>query len=167
MQLIKCDSGHIYDKDKFRSCPHCSNIVLETTLMDITTGSQEQADTEIPELSLQNNYERISRRKTVGMLLCTQGDMKGDGFFLKEGENVIGRASNMDVALTQEVSISRKKHAVIYYDDNDLSFTLKVINTKTEVFCNGKSVTECTLKNNDELVIGQCKLVFINVANLW
>ncbi len=167
MHLIKCDNGHIYDTDKFRSCPHCSNIVLENMMFNMAALPQNEADTEIPESSVQDNYERIGRRKTVGMLVCTEGDMQGEGFFLKEGENVIGRASNMDVALTQEVSISRKKHAVIYYDDSDASFTLQVLNDKTNVLCNEAAITECKLQNYDELTIGRCKLVFVSVANIW
>ena len=55
MHLMKCENGHIYDKDKFRSCPQCSNIVLEAAIMDRTAYSQADTDTEVPESSLQEN----------------------------------------------------------------------------------------------------------------
>ncbi len=167
MHLMKCENGHIYDRDKFRSCPHCSNIVLEATMMDMAAYSQMEMDTEIPESSLQEDYERIGRRKTVGMLICVSGVMQGDGFMLKEGENDIGRASNMDVALTQEVSISRKKHATIYYDEQNIEFTLKTVNDRNGVLCNGVPVRERKLQDRDELTIGKCKLVFVEAGSIW
>lgn len=167
MHLMKCENGHIYDKDKFRSCPQCSNIVLEAAIMDRTAYSQADTDTEVPESSLQENYDRIGRRKTVGMLVCVTGAMEGDGFLLKEGVNDIGRASNMDVALTQEVSVSRKKHATIHYDNEKNSFTLRVMKDREDVLCNGNPVTECELQDYDEVTIGECKLVFVNAGKIW
>ena len=167
MHLMKCENGHIYDRDKFRSCPQCSDIVLKVTSMDRTAYNQTDTDTEVPESSLQENYERIGRRKTVGMLVCVTGVMEGDGFLLKEGVNDIGRASNMDVALTQEVSVSRKKHATITYDNEKKSFTLKVMNERMDVLCNGIPIAECELHNHDELTIGECQFVFVDAGVIW
>jgi hypothetical protein len=102
------------------------------------------------------------------MLVCVEGAMLGEGFLLKEGENSIGRASNMDVALTREVTISRKEHAIIYYDQNTDSFTLTVGKEDAVVLCNDIWVkTDCRLQDRDELVLGECRLVFIEAGNVW
>jgi acetyltransferase-like isoleucine patch superfamily enzyme len=168
MHLLKCENEHIYDSDKFRTCPHCSRITFDAAGLDIYGLNQADVDTEIPGDELQENYERIAMRRTVGMLVCVEGAMLGEGFLLKEGENSIGRASNMDVALTREVTISRKEHAIIYYDRNTDSFTLTVGKEDAVVLCNDVWVkTNCRLQDRDELVLGECRLVFVEAGNVW
>lgn len=168
MNLIKCENKHIYDGDKFRSCPHCSSIVMAPVPSAVTLEEQSEIDTNIPDLSQQEYYERSIWRKTVGMLICTEGNMRGAGFLLKEGENVIGRASNMDVALVREVSISRKHHATIWYEEESGEYYLEKTKNKSEVLCNQTSVTgRVTLQDRDKISIGDCCLVFIKAGDVW
>lgn len=169
MHLLKCENGHIYDSDKFRSCPHCSTVHMEfAATTDDVGDSQALVETEIPEASLQAEYEKISRRKTVGMLICIEGKMQGEGFLLHEGENVIGRASNMDVALVKEVTISRKSHASISYSLSDNQYVLTVTEGKKNVYINEVLVEDAILiKHRDELMIGDCKLIFIEAGTIW
>lgn len=168
MHLLKCENGHIYDSDKFRSCPHCSKVMLDVFATDTYGLNQSEVDTEIPPEEIQGSYERIGMRKTVGMLICVEGEMSGEGFLLKEGDNSIGRASNMDVALTREVTISRKEHAVIHFDGDTGTFTLKAGKEEAAVLCNGKQIeTECTLQDRDELMLGECRLVFVEAGSVW
>lgn len=167
MHLLKCEQGHIYDADKFRSCPHCSKIDIDLAVADTFGENQADVDTEIPPGEQLEEYERINIRKTVGMLVCVKGQMIGAGFLLREGENDIGRASNMDVALVREVTIPRKCSASICYNENR-EYILKVRKDKGEVFCNGKLVeSECVLKDRDELELGECKLVLIEAGSIW
>lgn len=168
MNLVKCINNHIYDGNKFRSCPHCSGIEAGPFLSAVFGADQSDVDTNIPEQSQQEHYERISRRKTVGMLVCTQGNMLGAGFLLKTGENVIGRASNMDVALVQEVSVSRNHHATIWYEEEEGQYYLEKTEGKSKVLCNRNVVTGRTcLKDRDEIVIGDCHLIFIKAGDIW
>ncbi len=168
MRLQRCEQGHIYDADKFRSCPHCSRIDIDAAVADTFGKNQSNIDTEIPKDEQLQEYEQIGLRKTVGMLVCTEGKMYGAGFLLHEGENDIGRASNMDVALIREVTISRKCHACITYNEKNREYTLKVTEGKEEVFCNGTVVNNsCILQHKDELLIGACKLIFIEAESIW
>lgn len=168
MHLLKCENGHIYDTDKFRTCPHCSSIQLDLVTLDTVGQNQTDIETEIPESTLQENYERISRRKVVGLLICVEGEMLGEGFILREGENDIGRASNMDIPLTREVTISRKDHATIRYDKDNYTFTLQAGEGKTDVYCNGKQITEPYSLGDRELIqIGDCQLIFIEAGSIW
>lgn len=169
MHLLKCENGHIYDSDKFRSCPHCSTVHMEfAATVDDIGDNQADVDTEIPEASMQMEYEKISRRKVVGMLICKEGEMQGEGFLIREGENAIGRASNMDVALVKEVTISRKHHATIRYQLEKGNCILSVNAEKNDVYINGKKVeNEMIIGNYDELMIGDCKLIFIEAGMIW
>ncbi|MDD5948905.1 MAG: FHA domain-containing protein [Lachnospiraceae bacterium] len=168
MNLTKCENDHIYDGDKFRSCPHCSNIVVEPILAAVFGEEQGEIDTNIPEERQQEHYERIGRRKTMGMLICIQGQMKGAGFLLKMGENVIGRASNMDVALVNEITISRKQHTTIWCEEESGKFFLDGVDGKAEVLCNGTVVKDrCALHDRDRITIGDCQLVFVEAGDVW
>lgn len=169
MHLLKCENGHIYDTDKFRSCPHCFSIPTEYAAMcEGALENQSEVDTEIPEEKLRSQYEKLCRRKVVGMLVCVEGDMQGEGFLLREGENVIGRASNMDVALTQESTVSRKHHASIVCDVKEWSYTLTVKDAKKGVLVNGQGVEQAiALKNHDQLQLGDCKLIFVEAGEIW
>ena len=165
MYLLKCEQGHIYDADKFRSCPHCSRIDMSMAVADTFGKDQANVETKIPKGDQLTEYEQISFRKTVGMLVCVKGQMKGAGFLLREGENDIGRASNMDVALVREVTISRKSSVSICYNEKG-EYILRVAEGK--VFCNGKLVkSEMVLNDRDVLELGKCKLVLIEAGSIW
>ncbi len=168
MNLVKCENGHIYDGDKFRSCPHCSNVIPALMFAQEPEGAQGEIDTDIPEERQQEHYERIGRRKTMGMLICTKGKMRGAGFLLKAGENVIGRASNMDVALINEITVSRKHHTTIWCEEESGSFFLDGVDGKAGVFCNGVVVKDrCVLHDRDRITIGDCQLAFVEAGDVW
>ena len=167
MHLLKCQQGHVYDEDKFRSCPHCSRVDMDIIVGDTFGMNQTDVDTKIPKEANLDEYSRIGMRKVVGMLICTEGHMQGSGFLLKEGENDIGRASNMDVALIRETTISRKIHAVISYGE-DKKYVLHPGEDNAEVFCNGRPVKKKrALKDRDVIQLGDCRLVLIEAGDIW
>ena len=155
MNLIKCENGHFFDKEKFLSCPHCSNEQAGIKPEHLLGQNQHDIDTAIP-------YDNMPvQRKTVGWLVCISGTVSGESFCLREGENHIGRAANMDIALLYEPTISRKTHAVITYKPEQNSCILYPKNS-AQTFCNGRVVkTKRPLKNRDVITLGTCTLVFI------
>ncbi|MGN0368354.1 MAG: FHA domain-containing protein [Wujia sp.] len=168
MHLIKCKNEHIYDGDKFRSCPHCSTIAWDGSMvMEDISIDQTDVDTEIPEDEKRQKYEQIGRRKTVGVLICVEGEMTGEGFLLREGENVIGRASNMDIPLIHDLTVSRKNHAIINYDIGRGECYL--INPEaSEIYVNGKRLQKkALLANHDRIQIGAQKFVMIEAEGIW
>lgn len=168
MHLVKCENEHIYDADKFRSCPHCSSVSLVGAVpSEDIDSNQSDVDTEIPEVDKQQEYEQIGRKKAAGLLVCVTGVMEGEGFVLREGENVIGRASNMDIAITMDLSISRKNHAVISCDIDTDDYS--IINTgKGIIYVNDKQVDgEAQLNNKDVIIIGEHSFVLIGIEGLW
>lgn len=164
MKMIKCIKGHAYNADKFSNCPYCNGMDVQDNTM--SEEKQDAIDTEDPSTVKQQNYEIIGRRKVVGCLICTNSMMYGEGFFLVEGHNDIGRTSNLEVALTKEITVSRKAHACIIYDTEKNQYVLKADNRKKDVFYNNALVEkDILLENYATITIGQCNLRFIAFCN--
>lgn len=157
MNLIKCENAHFFDADKFVSCPHCANEAAGVTLADLTGSRQQEIDTASPE-----EPAGISKPKTTGWLVCTEGAARGESFTLREGENHIGRASHMDIRLSREPSVSRENHAVITFTPEDSSFFLSSTEHPDTVWLNGTPlVNAAALHSGDRITLGTCTLMFV------
>lgn len=167
MQLIKCENGHIYNAEKFRSCPHCSKVKLAGKAPSDTFGrNQADVETALAEAAAGSEQDVLTYKRVVGMLVVTNGEMTGAGFLLKEGVNSIGRSSNMDVALTAEPTVSRKIHAVIEYAGED--FSIQVPDDRKDVLVNDEQVGGTkTLSDRDRIRLGDCSLILIDVGSVW
>lgn len=162
MRLVKCKQNHVYDADKFGMCPQCSNRKMEPEELEMET-SQVGVDTYKPE---QGEFDYLNRRKVTGCLVCIEGEMQGDGFFLKEGINYIGRVSGMEVALSREVTVSKERHASITYDKETGHHTLQVLKNKDDIAYNGRVIKKsCRLKNRGIIQVGACRLLFITFCD--
>lgn len=165
MNITKCPKNHYFDSDKFVSCPHCANQKAEAVVEDILGNHQKNIDTAIPDLDIQKNSQK-NCRKTVGWLVCIDGAMLGESFILRDGDNFIGRAGNMDIPLLYEPSVSRKKHAVITYESNENVFHLHSPKHPEQTFCNHKTVKiKRKLKNRDIITLGDCTLMFVALCS--
>lgn len=159
MHFIQCENNHYYS-DKLLSCPYCANQEANVGVEDIFGKQQQQIDTVI--LSRERMSNRQSHRNTVGWLVCIEGDMVGESFVLREGENIIGRAAHMDVALLYESTVSREGHANIRYDGVKNHFMLYSLEPDRQIYCNNREVKHRkTLKDRDVISLGNCSLVFV------
>lgn len=157
MELIRCENGHYYNREKFPSCPQCAHI---PTFQAPQTG-QKDIETLLPN---ENAVRQIndSLRKTVGWLVCTQGNMIGESFPIRQGDNRIGRSTTMDIILIYENSVSRENHANIRYDSEKREFSLILENSEHPVAINDKKITESAiLTNRDRIALGKCVLTFV------
>lgn len=160
MKLIKCEHNHMYDADKFGLCPHCSNRRAEPELE--FSSSQAGIATYKPE----DTINPLLLRKVVGCFICIEGEMKGEGFWIKEGINYIGRATNMEISLSRETTVSREKHASITYEEDSHIFELQDLKNAEDIAYNGKKVTRsCRLKSRAIIQIGACQLLFLPVCD--
>lgn len=165
MKMIKCIRGHRYNTEIFTKCPYCDDMESDLPETSAAQG-QEDVDTEEPGTVKQQVYEIVGRRKVVGSLLCIRGNMTGQGFFLVEGQNDIGRIANLEVVLTNELTVSRKPHASIVYERENNSYMLVAAEGKKDVFCRDKLVKEpLLLKNGDIIQIGECTLRFYSFCD--
>lgn len=162
MKLTKCEQNHFFDADKFLSCPHCAN--QQAGISDDHLMGQEQAHviTAIPSTQNISSYHQVSSRKTTGWLVCINGSMVGESFVLREGENHIGRAGNMDVPLVYEPSVSKENHAIISYDSEENCFLLISTSKENRTLCNNKPLkNKRKLKKHDIITLGNCLFMFI------
>ncbi len=166
MKLTKCNNNHYYDTDKFLSCPHCANQQTGIPTEELLGQNQESIITQIPQAQDLSSYCQMSSRKTVGWLVCVKGSMVGESFVLKEGDNFIGRAGNMDIALIYEPSVSKENHALITYDSIKKSFLLQTASKDNLILCNNKTLKNTkSLRSRDIITLGSCILVFIPFCN--
>lgn len=166
MNLTKCENGHFFDDEKFLSCPHCANQMAGANVNDLLGKEQKEISTAIPQPQNLSGYQQLVRGKTVGWLVCIEGTMLGESFVLREGDNYIGRAANMDIALLYEPSVSREKHAIISYDSSRNCCVLYSPEHKDQTFCNAKKVkTKKSLKNRDLITFGDASFLFIPLCN--
>lgn len=160
MNLVKCENEHIYDKDKFVDCPHCSQIQVGQFF-------EETVETQGKVATATGVYEgKLKKRKTVGLLVCIKGKNVGDGYILREGSNLIGRAANMDVSLRYEVTVSRENHASINYDAKQNRFDITVLSEQNAVWCNEIPIKD-SYELSDRMIVqvGECQLMFLAVCN--
>jgi len=105
-------------------------------------------------------YDEIE--PVVGWIVCVKGAHMGEDFRLKAGRNTLGRAANMDVALTKEGSISRDRHAMIIYDPLQKSFLLQSGGGNGLTYLNEKLVLSYEeLHAFDRIMLGRAEFRFI------
>lgn len=154
MDMAKCPLGHYYDKDKFPSCPHCDHIPVVT----ISTADQAAVPTAVPSDSTVKSINEFFQ-KTAGWLVCTGGNLLGESFPVREGQNHIGRSGAMNIRLLYENSVSRENHALITYDPQECTFTFTA-NAASKV--NGQEYhAPVLLQDRDTITLGNCTLVFV------
>ena len=185
MNLTRCENGHFYDAERFDSCPHCNQTSVSTVLhdengdslytmpMDMTVGTipeTQPLSQSISEITQDENdsqatigvFGDLPTDPVVGWLVAIEGTCFGQDFKLKTGRNFIGRAADMDVALTGDSSVSRDKHAIILYEPKANIFLVQPGDAKELFYLNEKVVLTATEINAyDVLNVGNTKLLFI------
>ncbi len=166
MNLTRCENGHFYDADRFDVCPHCNQTSISTVLEN-EDGSKDYTmpleATVAPDSQATIGYfGDVEVQPVVGWLVAIAGSHFGEGFKLKSGRNFIGRAMDMDVALTGDNSISREKHAVIVYEPKSNIFLVQPGDAKELFYLNEKVVLAATeIKAYDKLNLGETELLFV------
>ena len=100
----------------------------------------------------------LRRPPVVGWLVAMNGQHKGEDFRLREGQNIIGSGSGVEVALN-DPAVSAK-HASIRYRDG--VFSLTDLDSTNGTFLNDTSqaIAREELKDNDLIRIGEVSLKF-------
>lgn len=178
MNLTRCENGHFYDADRFDSCPHCNQTSISTVLQNEEGGSEYTMPIETPQSVTPTPmpavvtedvsqvtigyFGDIPSEPVVGWLVAIEGAHFGADFKLKTGRNFIGRSKGMDVALSEDPSISREKHAIVLYEPKSNVFLVQPGDAKELCYLNDKVVLTATEINAyDVLSLGATKLLFI------
>lgn len=133
--------------------------------------SQDGTDTAVTPTKPEDNtgdktiryFDAIDAEPVTGWLVCIEGKKNfGKDFKLKVGGNFIGRASEMDVCLAGDSSVSRLKHAVVLYEPKNNVFILQPGESRQLTYLNENVVLAPTeIKTNDIIQVGDTKLMFI------
>ena len=98
----------------------------------------------------------------VGWLVALGGEHIGTDFRLKTGKNFIGRSPQMDVALTEDKSVSRESHAIVVYEPRAHLYLVQPGESSSLVYCNNDVVlTPTKLEAYDMITVGDVNLLFM------
>lgn len=98
----------------------------------------------------------------VGWLIAIGGEHVGTDFRLKVGKNFIGRDTKMDVALTEEKSVSRDRHAIVVYEPKTHMYLVQPGESSSLVYRNNEVVlTPVKLEAYDVITVGDINLLFM------
>ena len=102
----------------------------------------------------------------VGWLVALGGAHLGTDFRLKVGKNFIGRSPQMDIALTEDKSVSRDRQAVVVYEPKEHLYLVQPGEASTLVYKNEQVVLNpVKLEAYDVITVGDVNLLFIPLCN--
>lgn len=137
---------------------------LTSEIADLQKGGQSvsaAAADDSKTISFSKAKMGLNSEPVVGWLVCTEGPHLGEDFRLKTGKNFIGRASNMDAALTKDNSVSRDKHAIVLYEPKAHMFLVQPGEARELCYLNDSVVLAAQeIKRNDVITVGESKLMF-------
>ncbi len=189
--MLRCPNNHIYDGSRFQFCPYCAqsaNSNLTTPVTKPNTGYVIGDDT--PTMPLTNSpipgptvaanvpsaVQPTDEGKTVslssfgkgkvepvvGWLVCIDGPSYGKSYPIRANRNFIGRSMTMDIALEDDKSVSRERHAIITYVPKQRVFIVQPGESRELFYLNDNVVLNNEEINAyDTLMIGSTKLLFV------
>ncbi len=109
----------------------------------------------------EKRYENLSD-PVVGWIVCIKGYHFGKSFFIYAGQNSIGRSTENRIAITDDGSISRIKHAMIVYEPKKRDFYLQPGDSSGITYLNDNLVTSVQkLTSYDVIELGDSKFMFV------
>lgn len=115
-------------------------------------------------LNSQDKAATVNKVSTpcVGWLIALSGEHIGTDFRLKTGKNFIGRSGQMDVALTEDKSVSRDRHSIVVYEPRSHMYLVQPGESSSLVYKNDEVVlTPVKLEAYDVITVGDVDLLFI------
>ena len=118
----------------------------------------------IPGMPPQASVQRVNKVSTpcVGWLVALGGEHVGTDFRLKVGKNFIGRSPKMDIALTEDKSVSRERHAIVVYDPKSNMYLIQPGESSSLAYHNNNLLlTPEKLEAYDMITVGDVNLLFM------
>ncbi len=125
-------------------------------------GSQPSVQPMNDEVTVSFYKKAMGAEPVVGWLVCTSPSHFGQDFKLKSGRNFIGRSPAMDVAIINDATVSREKHAIVVYEPKNHVFMVAPGESKELCYLNDQVVLSAKeLHLHDVLTVGETNLRFI------
>lgn len=167
MDMKRCNRGHFYDGEKYKTCPYCQepDIIPAKT---VPVKEEVEITPPIPEPTQDDGKtigvfkKTVGKDPVVGWLVAIKGKHYGESFTLKTGRNFIGRARDMDVVLSADESVSRNKHTVVLYDPKANLFILQPGESRELTYLNGNVLLDSKeIHIYDIITLGNSELMFV------
>ena len=118
----------------------------------------------IPGMPAQASVQHVNKVSTpcVGWLVALGGEHIGTDFRLKVGKNFIGRSPKMEIALTEDKSVSRERHAIVVYDPKSNMYLIQPGESSSLAYHNNNLLlTPEKLEAYDMITVGDVNLLFM------
>lgn len=118
----------------------------------------------IPGMPAQASVQHVNKVSTpcVEWLVALGGEHIGTDFRLKVGKNFIGRSPKMDIALTEDKSVSRERHAIVVYDPKSNMYLIQPGESSSLAYHNNNLLlTPEKLEAYDMITVGDVNLLFM------
>jgi len=171
--MIRCPEGHFYDPAKQPACPWCGVVAAGAKAESAEGKTQPLRPVDSAPAPQQSKAPAYGATKAlhrepsgvspvVGWLVCVEGPDRGQDYRIHMEKNFIGRSSAMDIAIANDESISREKHATITFDPKKRMFWLVPGDSTGLVYLNETLVNSpAELKPDDVIELGKSKLVLV------
>lgn len=167
--MKQCEKGHFYDEKRYGACPYCNPAAAPAAGKTVALKDEPNRTMPISPAQREDRGKTVGFFKSdigidpaVGFIVCISGPMKGADFKLRSGRNFIGRSASMDVALTDDDTVSRENHALIIYDAKHNKFMLSPGMGRGITYKNGDQVeTAVEISAYDRIEAGKCELIFV------
>ena len=163
-----CNNGHQME-DSWEICPFCHKTgyaaaappVQKTRIEMPGTPSAAAGAAPAPVAGGSRKTVLISERRkpaVVGWLVALSGDQKGEDLRLRDGQNIVGSATDADV-LIKDPTVSGK-HASVRYKEG--KFSLVDLDSSNGTYLNDSAspIAREELKDNDIIRVGEVTLKF-------
>lgn len=128
---------------------------------DFFTSASPVESAEVHRQSKNSGKNKVST-PCVGWLVALGGEHIGTDFRLKVGKNFIGRSSQMDIALTDDKSVSRERHGIVVYEPKAHLYLVQPGESSSLVYRNDEVVlTPVKLEPYDVITVGDVNLLFM------
>ena len=160
-----CANGHQME-DSWTICPYCQRTGFQSsagaspgkTRLESETG-MESAASAAPAAGRKTVLLTDKRKPpVVGWFVALTGEQKGEDFRIRDGQNIIGSASDADIVL-RDTAVSGK-HASLRYKDQ--KFFITDLDSTNGTFLNDSAepISREELKDNDTIRVGEVSLKF-------
>ncbi len=163
MKLTKCPNNHYYNADKLPFCPHCIHVENGVAVSDLRGERQADIDTvSVHTITPPTDFQK----KTIGWLVCVEGNTVGESYTVYDCDNHIGRSSHMNICLAKEPTLSRESHACISYNKETKEICITATSNNAPVLLNDALLTDTHILCNRNLIqLGDCVLLFVALCD--
>lgn len=151
--LIRCKNGHMFSKRRYGNiCPYCN--------MDMS--ERKQIEESFDDIELEESLQNVKIKPVCAWLVCVKGARYGKDYRVVSGKNYIGRTDSMDIQIIGDNAIRQENHAIISFDEREMTATLICTEGGGITYLNGKAVyVPERLETYDVITMGESEFLYI------